>query len=100
MNERLNGPHLPAHTTRKLILAGCSGLCTMALALPAMAYVGPGAGLGVLGTLLAVIIATLATVVGLVLWPVRALARRLKARREGSAANAKAKAGSATQRTQ
>jgi hypothetical protein len=95
MNERLNAPHRPAHLTCRLLLAGSAGLFATVLALPAMAYVGPGAGLGVLGTLLAVIIATLATVVGLVLWPVRALARRLKARRGETSANATKAEGSA-----
>jgi hypothetical protein len=56
-----------------------ASLLVMVLASPALAYVGPGAGLGILGVLLAVIIAVLATVVGLVLWPLRMLIRRRKA---------------------
>lgn len=44
----------------------------------ALAYVGPGAGLGILGAILAVIAAVLASVVGLVLWPIRRYLRRRK----------------------
>jgi hypothetical protein len=42
----------------------------------AVAYVGPGAGLGVLGAMLAILTAVLATVVGLIVWPVRMIMRR------------------------
>jgi hypothetical protein len=45
----------------------------------ASAYVGPGAGLGVLGAILAILAALGATLLGLVLWPLRALKRRRKA---------------------
>ena len=48
----------------------------------ALAYVGPGAGLGLLAALAAVIGAVLLTIVGLFLWPLRALARRRKAAEE------------------
>jgi hypothetical protein len=60
-----------------------AGLSVIALApADALAYVGPGAGLGMLGALFAVLIAVLATVVGLVLWPLRMLLRRRKAKAE------------------
>lgn len=51
-----------------------------ALSLPsvAMAYVGPGAGITLIGALWAVIIAILLMVGGLVAWPLRALMRRRK----------------------
>ena len=45
----------------------------------AMAYVGPGAGLGMIASLFAVLLAVIATIVGLVLWPLRKLTRRKKA---------------------
>jgi hypothetical protein len=57
-------------------------LFAAAFACPAMAYVGPGAGMGILGALLAILLAIVATVVGIVLWPVRAITRRLKAKRD------------------
>lgn len=60
-----------------------AGLLMLALApADALAYVGPGAGLGMLGALVAVLIAVLATVVGLVLWPLRMLLRHRKAKAE------------------
>jgi hypothetical protein len=58
-------------------LAGIvAGICTCLVAPAAVAYVGPGAGLGVLGAMLAILAAVLATVVGLVLWPLRMIMRR------------------------
>ncbi len=45
----------------------------------AVAYVGPGAGLGMIASLFAVVLAVLATILGLVLWPIRRLAQRKKA---------------------
>ncbi len=44
-----------------------------------LSYVGPGAGLGVLAAVATVVIVAVATLVGLVLWPVRWFARRWKA---------------------
>lgn len=50
----------------------------LALTPVATAYVGPGAGLGILGTLLAVIIAILASIFGAILWIVRLIIPRRK----------------------
>lgn len=77
--------NLPAHATRtrRAVLTAAAvsaGAFATVLACPAQAYVGPGAGLGVLGALLAILLAVLATVVGVVLWPVRAIMRWWKAR--------------------
>jgi hypothetical protein len=47
----------------------------------AHAYVGPGAGLGMIASLLAVIGAMLLSIVGLVLWPLRVLKQRSQAKR-------------------
>ncbi len=44
----------------------------------ALSYVGPGAGLGMIASLIAVVLAVIATIVGLVLWPFRMLMRRKK----------------------
>jgi hypothetical protein len=49
-----------------------------AFAPTALSYVGPGAGLGVIASLFAVILAVLATIVGLILWPIRKFSRRKK----------------------
>jgi hypothetical protein len=51
----------------------------MAIAPAAMAYIGPGAGLGVLGALLAVLGGVVVTLFGIVLLPMRLLRRRRKA---------------------
>jgi hypothetical protein len=50
---------------------------------PALAYVGPGAGLSMLGSLIAVVVAIFVAVLGLLLFPIRML---LKRRRGGATA--------------
>ena len=44
----------------------------------AHAYVGPGAGLGMIASLLAVVGAMLLSIVGLILWPWRMLKKHLQ----------------------
>jgi hypothetical protein len=51
-----------------------------AVPLLAHAYVGPGAGLGMIASLLAVVGAILLSIVGLVLWPWRILRKRWQAK--------------------
>ena len=51
---------------------------------PALAYIGPGAGLGVIGTVVALIGAVLLAIVGFVWYPVK---RMLKKRKAGAEAN-------------
>jgi hypothetical protein len=51
-----------------------------AMPLLAHAYVGPGAGLGMLASLFAVVGAMLLSIVGLILWPWRVLRKRWQAR--------------------
>ena len=46
----------------------------------AEAYVGPGAGLGMIASLLAVVGAMLLSIVGLILWPWRILKKRWQAK--------------------
>jgi hypothetical protein len=46
------------------------------LPLAAQAYVGPGAGVGMIGSLLAVLGAILLGIVGLILWPLRMIKKR------------------------
>ena len=58
-----------------------TGLVAVALALslfatPAFAYIGPGAGITVLGALWGVVVAIVLAVVAVLLWPVRVLFRR------------------------
>jgi hypothetical protein len=51
-----------------------------AVPLLAHAYVGPGAGLGMVASLLAVVGAMLLSIVGLILWPWRVLRKRWQAK--------------------
>lgn len=53
--------------------------------LVAEAYVGPGAGLGMIASLLAVVGAMLLSIVGLVLWPWRMLKKRWQAKSDARA---------------
>ncbi len=57
-------------------------LATAVLADPALAYIGPGAGLSAIGTLVAVVGVVLLAIVGFVWYPVK---RFLNARKKGSA---------------
>lgn len=50
----------------------------LAAATPALAYMGPGAGLGMLGSLFALIGAALVALFGLVVLPVRMLIKRMR----------------------
>jgi hypothetical protein len=69
----MNLPNAPETTL------AAAGACLLAAWAPAaLAYVGPGAGLGMIASLFAIVLAVIATVVGLVLWPIRKLMRRRK----------------------
>lgn len=50
----------------------------MVAATPALAYIGPGAGIGAIGTVVAVIGAVLLMIVGFVWYPVKRLLKRFK----------------------
>ncbi|MBS1261704.1 MAG: hypothetical protein MAG453_01033 [Calditrichaeota bacterium] len=72
-------------------------LAGVLLTVPALsfAYVGPGAGVTLLGALWAVIVAVFMVIAGVVLWPVRSLLRKRRAAnrtRENSAEDAKTQA--------
>ncbi|MFA5938523.1 MAG: hypothetical protein WC809_04130 [Sinimarinibacterium sp.] len=60
-----------ARTVRTILALG-----TLAAAAPAAAYVGPGAGLSLLGALWAVIATIAAALFFLLMWPLRRLIRR------------------------
>jgi protein-S-isoprenylcysteine O-methyltransferase Ste14 len=62
---------------------------TLLLPSVAMAYVGPGAGLTLLGALWAVLLAVLFAVAGLLIWPIRTM---LKRRRQSALAASKSPA--------
>ncbi len=50
-----------------------------ALSTPALAYIGPGAGITMLGALWGVIVAVVLALGAVLFWPIRALLRRRKA---------------------
>jgi membrane protein implicated in regulation of membrane protease activity len=57
----------------------------LALAAPAEAYVGPGAGISLLGALWALVAAVGAALVFVVAWPIRRMLRKSRARRAAGA---------------
>lgn len=52
------------------------------LSTPAMAYIGPGAGISVLGSLLGILATIVVAIAAIVMWPLR---KALKKRRQASA---------------
>jgi hypothetical protein len=62
---------------RAVLLAACASAVALA-ASPASAYVGPGAGLTLLGALWGLIAAVVVSVGFILLWPLRRLMRRNK----------------------
>lgn len=75
-NEIVHATKLAALKIR-LPLAAFAGMIAV-YAPTSLAYVGPGAGLGMLASLFAILLAVVATIVGLVLWPIRKFSRRNK----------------------
>ncbi len=59
----------------KYVLGAGIALCA---ATPALAYIGPGAGIGAIGTVVAVIGTILLMIVGFVWYPVKRLLKRFK----------------------
>ena len=55
-----------------------SALLALSLPSTALAYIGPGAGLGAIGTVIAIIGAALLLIVGFVWYPAKRLLRRCK----------------------
>ena len=68
-------------------MSGAAVLVLLAAA-PALAYVGPGAGLTLLSALWGLLAAVLAAVAFLVVWPIRRWRRRRQAALEGTDAEA------------
>lgn len=57
----------------------CTLLGSMAIPEAAVAYVGPGAGLTMLGALLGVIFAIVLAIGGVLMWPIRAMRAKRRA---------------------
>ncbi len=55
---------------------------SLMLSQPALAYVGPGLGLGTLGAILGVIISVLLAIVGIVWYPMKRLLRRMRTKHD------------------
>lgn len=51
----------------------------LALPAPALAYIGPGAGLGAIGVLVAVVVAVLLIFIGFIWFPLRRMLRKRRA---------------------
>lgn len=83
---------------KPLTVAGAviAAIATVGLSSTASAYVGPGAGLGLLGALWGVLAAILATLAFVILWPFR---RRLLRRRRGNAQHRQQAEGAAKDET-
>ena len=69
-------------TIRILVLAAASHLVWVP---SAWAYIGPGAGITMLGALWAVILAIVLALGGLIIWPLRAYLRKKRRARGGEA---------------
>jgi membrane protein implicated in regulation of membrane protease activity len=61
-------------------LAILTAFCAIMAPSVVVAYVGPGAGLGMIGSLIAVIGAVLVAIVGFLILPIRMLLKRRRAR--------------------
>lgn len=71
--------------TKRFAIPLSMGIVTLGLALPAQAYVGPGAGLSLLTALWGLIAAIGVAVFFLVMWPIRRMRRRNKANQAAAA---------------
>jgi len=63
------------------------------IALPAAAYIGPGAGLSLLGAFWGLLLAVVAALGFVILWPLRRMFRRARAPQSESARSALAASG-------
>jgi hypothetical protein len=70
---------------RNWALALIVGVVLVCADLPAQAYIGPGAGIAFVGSLLTGLLVLLLSLCAILVWPVRALLRWLKSRRNGAA---------------
>ena len=74
----------------KNLLAALAAALTFSLPFVAQAYVGPGAGLSLLGALWALLIALGTALLFVVAWPLRKVIRRRRAERTAQEENAAA----------
>lgn len=74
-------------------------LCLAAVAGPAAAYIGPGAGISFVGSLFTWLIGILVALFAILFWPIRALLRRARGKRSTSAEEGETEAGESGSRT-
>ncbi|MFO1039499.1 MAG: hypothetical protein U1E45_21860 [Geminicoccaceae bacterium] len=67
-------------TSRRFVAAVLAVILAVAVAPAAEAYIGPGAGITMLGALWGVIVAVFLAIGAVVFWPIRAFMRARKAR--------------------
>ena len=79
MNLFVQGTHMLKMIT--LILLICILLAAVS---PALAYIGPGAGISVLGSLLSILATIVVAIGAIIFWPLRKFMKRRKARREAA----------------
>lgn len=89
MKTERNPAGQPGAATLARPVIAILGGSLVAYAPAALPYVGPGAGLGMIASLAAIVLAVLATIVGLVIWPIRRLMQRKKAGASESNAESK-----------
>jgi uncharacterized membrane protein len=66
---------------RRIGIIACVCLALALVAQDVFAYVGPGAGITMLGALWAVILAVLMAVGGILFWPIRSILRKMRKNR-------------------
>jgi preprotein translocase subunit SecF len=59
-------------------------LISMTLVTPSVAYIGPGAGISVLGSVLGILATIFVAIGAIVFWPIRKFLKRRKAARESA----------------
>lgn len=70
----------------KKIVVSVMTAITVCAASPALAYVGPGAGISLLGALWGLIVGVVAAIGIILFWPIRIMLRKRKAAREAAEA--------------
>jgi membrane protein implicated in regulation of membrane protease activity len=71
----------------KIVVTWIIMILSFAIAENAAAYVGPGAGLSLLGALWGLLLAVIAALGFVIMWPLRRMRKRAKEKREAAAAN-------------
>lgn len=68
-------------------------IIAMLIAPPVSAYIGPGAGISVLGSLLGIIVTIVVAIGAIVMWPLRKLLKKKRAAAESEPGNPETRTG-------